>query len=181
MLTESVLLACAGGAAGLLFAWLSFSFLTQLIPDGLALNSGVRIDLKVFGFTLLLSLVTGIIFGLAPAVHATRVDLNEALKLGGGRSGAAGGHRRMRNMFVVVEIALALVLLIGAGLLIETFLRLRSLDIGVNPDNVLTLRTSSRAISTPNWRGEPRFIGRLWNVCVRPQASCQQVIRQRCR
>ena len=66
LLTESVLLAVAGGAAGLLFAWLSFSFLTQLIPDGLALNSGVRIDLKIFGFTLLLSLVTGIIFGLAP-------------------------------------------------------------------------------------------------------------------
>ena len=142
LLTESVLLAFAGGATGLLFAWLSFSFLTQLIPDGLALTSGVRIDLKIFGFTLLLSLVTGIIFGLAPALHAARVDLNEALKLGGGRSGAAGGHRRLRDMFVVVEIALALVLLIGAGLLIETFLRLRSLDIGVNPDNVLTLRTA---------------------------------------
>jgi putative ABC transport system permease protein len=142
LLTESVLLAFAGGAAGLLFAWLSFSFLMQLIPEGLALNSGVRIDLKIFGFTLLLSLVTGIIFGLAPALQAARVDLNEALKLGGGRSGSAGGHRRLRNMFVVVEVALALVLLIGAGLLIETFLRLRSLDIGVNHDNVLTLRTA---------------------------------------
>ncbi len=142
LLTESVLLAIAGGVAGLFFAWWSFSFLKQLIPDSMAMNAGVQIDARVFGFTLLLSLLTGIIFGLAPALQAAKVDLNEALKQSGGRTGTGAGHRRLRGALVVSEIALALVLAVGAGLLIQTFLRLRALDIGVNPENVLTLRTS---------------------------------------
>jgi putative ABC transport system permease protein len=142
LLTESVLLAVAGGVSGLLFAWLSFSFLKQIIPNGMAFNAGVRIDARVFGFTLLLSLLTGIIFGLAPALQAAKVDLNEALKQSGGRVGTGLGHRRLRSALVVIEVALALVLLVGAGLLIQAFLRLRALDIGVNPKNVLTLRTS---------------------------------------
>jgi predicted permease len=142
LLTESVLLAVAGGAAGLLFAWLSFSFLKQIVPAGMALNAGVRVDARIFGFTLLLSLLTGIIFGLAPALQAARVDLNEALKQSGGRAGTGGGHRRLRSALVVIEVALALVLLVGAGLLIKAFLRLRSLEIGVNSESVLTLRTT---------------------------------------
>ena len=142
LLTESVLLAVAGGAAGLVFAWLSFSFLKQIIPASMALNAGVRIDAKVFGFTMLLSLLTGIVFGLVPAFQAAKVDLNEALKQSGGRTGTGVGHRRLRSVLVVTEIALALVLLVGAGLLIQTFLKLRALDIGVSPENVLTLRTS---------------------------------------
>jgi putative ABC transport system permease protein len=141
LLTESVLLAVAGGVAGLFCAWWSFSFLTQLIPDSMTLNAGVRIDARVFGFALLLSLLTGIIFGLTPALQVAKVDLNEALKQSGGRTGTGAGHRRLRSALVVTEIALALVLLVGAGLLIQTFLRLRALDIGVNPENVLTLRT----------------------------------------
>jgi putative ABC transport system permease protein len=142
LLTESLLLALAGGLAGLLFAWLSFSFLKQIIPAGMALNAGVRIDAKVFGFTLVLSLITGLIFGLTPALQAARIDLNSTLKQSGGRTGTSAGHRRLRGALVITEIALALVLLVGAGLLIQTFLRLRALDIGVNPENVLTLRTS---------------------------------------
>jgi putative ABC transport system permease protein len=142
LLTESVSLAVAGGVAGLLFAWLSFFFLKQIIPGSMALHAGVRIDARVFVFTLLLSLFTGVIFGLAPALQAAKVDLNEALKQSGGRTGTGTGQRRLRGALVVVEIALALVLLVGAGLLIQTFLRLRALDIGVNPENVLTLRTA---------------------------------------
>lgn len=142
LLTESVLLAITGGVAGLFFAWLSFSFLKQIIPDSMALNAGVRIDIRLFSFTLLLSLLTGVIFGLVPALQAAKVDLNEALKQSGGRTGTGTGHRRLRSALVVVEIALALVLLVGAGLLIQTFLKLRALDIGVNAENVLTLRTS---------------------------------------
>jgi putative ABC transport system permease protein len=142
LLTESVLLAVAGGVSGLFLAWLSFSFLKQIIPVAMALNAGIRIDAKVFAFTLLLSLLTGIIFGLAPALQAAKVDLNEALKQSGGRGGTGVGHRRLRNTLVVIEIALALVLLVGAGLLIQAFLRLRSLDIGVNSENALTLRTT---------------------------------------
>ncbi len=142
LLTESILLAVAGGATGLLFAWLSFSFLKQIIPNSMALNASVRIDAKVFGFTMLLSLLTGIVFGLVPAFQAAKVDLNEALKQSGGRNGTGVGHRRLRSALVVTEIALALVLLVGAGLLIQTFLKLRALNLGVNPENVLTLRTS---------------------------------------
>jgi predicted permease len=142
LLTESLLLAVAGGTAGLLFAWLSFSFLKQIVPAGMALNAGVRIDARIFGFTLLLSFLTGIVFGLLPALQAAKVDLNEALKQSGGRAGTGGGHRRLRSALVVIEVALALVLLVGAGLLINAFLRLRSLDIGVNAENVLTLRTT---------------------------------------
>ncbi|MEP7274558.1 MAG: ABC transporter permease, partial [Acidobacteriota bacterium] len=141
LLTESVLLAVAGGVAGLLFAALSFSFLKQMIPGSMALTAGVRIDSRIFGFTLLLSLLTGIVFGLVPALQAAKVDLNEALKTGGGRTGTGAGNRRLRGALVVTEISLALVLLVGAGLLIQTFLRLRALDIGINPENVLTLRT----------------------------------------
>lgn len=142
LLTESVLLAAAGGIAGLIFASWSFSFLKQIIPDSMSLNATVGIDARVFGFTLLLSLLTGIVFGLAPALQAAKVDLNEALKLSGGRSGTGTGHRRMRGALIVTEVALALVLLVGAGLLIQTFVRLRALDIGLNPENVLTLRTT---------------------------------------
>lgn len=141
LLTESLLLAVAGGVAGLLFAWLSFSFLKQIIPDGMEMNAGVRIDARIFGFTLLLSVLTGIIFGLAPALQAAKVDLNEALKQSGGRTGTGTGHRRLRSVLVIAEVALALVLLVGAGLLIQTFLKLRGLDIGLNPENVMTLRT----------------------------------------
>jgi len=141
LLTESVLLAVAGGLAGLLFAWSSFSFLKQIIPDNMALNTGVRIDARIFGFTLMLSLLTGIVFGLAPALQAAKIDLNEALKQSGGRTGMGVGHRRLRGALVVIEIALAFVLLVGAGLLVRAFLRLRALDIGVNAENVLTLRT----------------------------------------
>jgi putative ABC transport system permease protein len=142
LLTESVVLAAAGGIAGLIFASWSFSFLKQIIPDSMSLNATVGIDARVFGFTLLLSLLTGIIFGLAPALQAAKVDLNEALKLSAGRTGTGIGHRRMRGALIVTEVALALVLLVGAGLLIQTFVRLRALDIGLNPENVLTLRTT---------------------------------------
>jgi putative ABC transport system permease protein len=167
LLTESLSLAVAGGVFGLYFAWLSFSFLKQIIPNGMVLNAAVRIDVRVFLFTLLLSLFTGIIFGLAPALQAAKVDLNDALKQGGGRSGTGFGHRRLRSALVIVEIALALVLLAGAGLLIQTFLRLRALDIGVNTENALTLRTAL----PPNKYGElPRRAAFYQQVLERVRA-----------
>src|SRR5206468_2533986 len=100
LLTESVLLAVAGGVAGLLCAWLSFAFLKQLIPRSMGMNADVHIDARIFGFTLLLSVLTGIIFGLAPALQAAKVDLNEALKQSGGRTGTGTGHRRLRGALV---------------------------------------------------------------------------------
>ena len=141
LLVESLLLASAGAVCGLLLASWSFAFLQRLIPDGLALSTKLSLDLQVLGFTLLLALVTAVVFGLVPAFQASNIDLNEALKQGGGRTGLNAGGNRLRSGMVVAEVALALVLLVGAGLLIQTFLKLRDQYSGLRPENVLTLRT----------------------------------------
>jgi putative ABC transport system permease protein len=142
LLTESVLLASLGGAIGLLFAFGSFAFLKQLIPESIALSIRLGISAPVFGYALLLTLLTGVSFGVAPALQAAKLDLNEALKQGGGRTGVGASHRKLRSALVVAEVSLSLVLLVGAGLLIQTFVRLRNLDPGFSPENVLTMTTS---------------------------------------
>lgn len=141
LLVESLLLATAGAVSGLLLASWSFAFLQRLIPDGLALSTKLSLDLRVLGFTLLLTLLTAVFFGLVPAFQAAKLDLNLALKQGGGRTGLNVGGNRLRSVLVVTEVALALVLLVGAGLLIQTFLKLRDQYSGLRPENVLTLRT----------------------------------------
>ncbi|MBA3357258.1 MAG: ABC transporter permease [Pyrinomonadaceae bacterium] len=141
LLVESLLLATAGAVCGLLIASVSFAFLQRLIPDGLALSTKLNLDLQVLGFTLLLALSTAVVFGLVPAFQASKIDLNGALKQGGGRTGLNAGGNRLRSAMVVSEVALALVLLVGAGLLIQTFLKLRDQYSGLRPENVLTLRT----------------------------------------
>ncbi len=141
LLVESLLLATAGGVCGLLLASLSFAFLQRLIPDGLAISTKLNLDVKVLGFTLLLALLTAVVFGLVPAFQASKIDLNGALKQGGGRTGLNVGGNRLRSFMVVTEVALALVLLVGAGLLIQTFLKLRDQYSGLRPEKVLTLRT----------------------------------------
>jgi len=142
LLTESTLLAIAGGALGMLVALWSFTFLKQLIPDGMLLSSSLKIDLVVLAYATGVSLFAGIIFGLAPALQASRIDLNKALKQGGSRStGGAGGHK-LRGAFVVAEVALALVLLIGAGLMIRTVFNLRGQYSIFQPEKLLTLRTT---------------------------------------
>jgi putative ABC transport system permease protein len=139
LLTESVLLAGVGGVCGLLVATWSFAVLRQLIPPGLAASATLGLDGQVLAYTLGLAALTGVLFGLAPAWQATRVDVNEALKQGGGRAGI--GQRRLQNALVVAEVALALVLLIGAGLLIQTFYRLRQVEVGFRVENVLAVQT----------------------------------------
>ena len=141
LLVESLLLAGAGAICGLLLASWSFAFLQRLIPDGMAGSTTLSLDLPVLGFTILITLLTAIVFGLAPAFQASKIDLNEALKQGGGRSGINAGSNRLRNVMVVAEVALALVLLVGAGLLIQTFLKLRNQYSTLRPESVLTLRT----------------------------------------
>jgi putative ABC transport system permease protein len=141
LLTESVLLSFAGGVAGAVVAVWSFEFLRHLIPPGLSLFVDLRIDTTVLVFTLALSVITGMVFGLAPALHSSRVDLNEALKQGGGRTSLSAGHRRLQGAMIVVEVALAMVLLVGAGLLIKTFTHLRDQYASLRAESVLALRT----------------------------------------
>lgn len=141
LLTESVLLSIAGGAAGLLLAAWSFEFLKKLVPEGLILSADLKIDLTVLGYALAISCLTGVVFGLAPAWQASRVSLNEVLKQGGGRGGAGAGGGRLRGALVVAEVALALVLLVGAGLMIQTVYHLRGQFAFFQPEQVLTVRT----------------------------------------
>jgi len=133
LLTESMLLAILGGGLGLLLALWGTDALIAVIPDVLPRAEEIGIDGGVLGFTLAVSMATGIIFGLVPA----KPDLNESLKEGG-RTSASGRHR-VRNVLVVAEVALALVLLIGAGLMIRSIFGLRGIAPGINAKNVLTM------------------------------------------
>jgi putative ABC transport system permease protein len=140
LLTESLLLAAIGSVLGLGFAWLGIKALVAISPRDLMSLQTVGLNLTVLAWTLGVSILTGIIFGLAPALHISRLNLNDSLKEGGkSESGQASGNRRLRNALVVSEIALAVVLLASAGLLIRSFLRLQQVDRGFNTDNVLTM------------------------------------------
>jgi putative ABC transport system permease protein len=146
LLTESVLLALAGGAAGLLLAAGStrvLFYVFKLDSFHLPLRSvdSIPMDGRVFAFALLVSCLTGVLFGVAPAVSALRTGMNESLKEGG-RSAAAGGRNRLRHVLVASEVALAMVVLSGAGLMIKSMTRLLGVDPGLNPKNVLTLGMS---------------------------------------
>jgi len=140
LLVESLLLASVGSAIGLLFAWWSFAFLQRLIPDGLILSTKLSLDPRVLGFTFCVMLLTAVLFGLLPALQASGLDLNEALKQGG-RTGMNAGSSRLRSVLVVAEVALALVLLVAAGLLMQTFLKLQNQYTELRSESVLTLRT----------------------------------------
>ena len=140
LLTESLLLALLGSALGLGFAWLGIKALMLISPKDLVSLQSVSINMTVLLWTLGVSILTGIIFGLAPALHISRLNLNDSLKDGGkSESGQASGSRRLRSALVVSEIALAVVLLASAGLLIRSFIRLQQVDRGFNTDNVLTM------------------------------------------
>ncbi|MDQ3803874.1 MAG: ABC transporter permease [Acidobacteriota bacterium] len=138
-LTESVLLAALGGGLGLLLSVWGVSLLKTFIPENISQARAVAVDARVLGFTVLVSLLTGLIFGLAPAVQASNFNLNETLKEGGRDSAAGSRGNRIRALLVVAEVAVSLVLLIGAGLLINSFLRLRNVDPGFRADNLLTM------------------------------------------
>lgn len=142
LLTESVLLALMGGALGLALAVLAVKALRVFGPDNIPRLNEVGVDGRVVGFTLFVSLLTGIVFGLAPALRASRVDLHETLKEGGRSSGDAArrGHLQPRKLLVISEVALSLVLLIGAGLLIRSYQHILNSDQGFNPHNVLSMR-----------------------------------------
>jgi putative ABC transport system permease protein len=142
MLTESLLLSLTGGALGLLIAMWGVDLFIGLSPGDIPRLNEVGVDGRLLGFTLFISLLTGIGFGLLPALQATRLDPQNALKEGGSKATEGLRRRGARNLLVVAEIALAQVLLIGAGLLIMSFVRLQAVDPGFNPSNLLTARVS---------------------------------------
>jgi len=138
LLTESVLLALCGGVVGIAFAYWGVELLKAFGPDNIPRLREISIDPRVLLFTFAISLLTGIAFGLVPAFQASRADVNDALKEGG--RGSTGGRGALRNVFVVAEVSLALVLLIGAGLMIRSFIRLNRVEPGFESNRVLTMR-----------------------------------------
>jgi putative ABC transport system permease protein len=139
-LTESILLATLGGVFGLLLSIVGVRLLTGFIPNDISQLKAITLDARVLGFTLLISMLTGLIFGLVPALQASIFNPNETLKEGGRDSSSGSRGNRIRGTLVIAEVAVSLVLLIGAGLLINSFLRLRNVDPGFRTDNLLTMK-----------------------------------------
>lgn len=157
MLTESILLAVTGGLAGLMIAYWGLDALVAVLPDrqlnSLPFLKSLSIDTRILGFSFGLSALTGIVFGLVPALQSSRLNLNETLKEGG-RTTSGGARHRLRSAFVVTQIALAVVLLVGAGLMMKSLFRLLQANIGFNPDNVLTMNVAL----PPNYSEPPAMI-----------------------
>jgi len=146
LLTESVLLSVTGGLLGLGLGFIGVRALLAISPAGLPRigedGAAIGVDWRVLGFTLAVSLLTGILFGLFPAISASRTDLNSSLKESSNRSGTGFRQSKARSLLVVSEVSLALVLLIGSALLIRTFMALRGVNPGFDPHNILTLEMS---------------------------------------
>jgi len=152
LLVESLVLSLAAGAAGLLIGWWGLRALLAMLPVGLPALSNAALDWRVVAFTVILSTLTGVVFGVVPALQATRVDLIEGLREGArGTIGSRRAHRT-RNALVVVEVALAAVLLIGASLLIQTFIRLLNVNTGFRSDSVLTMEVALPRSAYPGQR-----------------------------
>ncbi len=142
LLTESIVLSFIGGAAGLAIAYWVVPLIVKTLPPAqlmvMPFLESLHFDAKILAFSFGLSLLTGVIFGLVPAMQSSGSDLNEVLKEGGRKSQTGAGHR-VRSVMVVTEIALAVVLLVGAGLMVKSLLRLLNTNIGFNADNLLTM------------------------------------------
>ncbi|HEU4451578.1 MAG TPA: ABC transporter permease [Longimicrobium sp.] len=166
MLTESILLSLAGGAGGLLLALAGGRVLLAALPADLPRSGEVGVDARVLGFTLLLALGTGVLFGLLPAIRASRGDLHASLKAGGRRSGSASSQR-LSGALVMVEVALAVVLVIGAGLLLQSLWKLRQVDPGFRPEGVTTARLT---LTGPRFEDPARVAAFYDDVLTRVRA-----------
>ena len=140
LLSESILLACIGGVAGLLVAFVDLKLFLSILPGTLPRASEVTLDSRVLLFTLLISLLAGVLFGLAPALKASKSNLQSSLREGG--RGSSKGRHRLQGALVATEVALSLVLLVGAGLMVRTLAALWKVDPGFNPDHALTFSLS---------------------------------------
>ncbi|HEV8485541.1 MAG TPA: ABC transporter permease [Blastocatellia bacterium] len=154
LLTESLLLALVGGCLGLLLALWGIEPLVRLAPEDIPRLHEVALDGRVLAVTALVTILTGLIFGLVPAVRASKPDLNEAMKEGSRGTSAGAGHARTRSALVVVEVAMALMLLVWSGLMIKTLSGLQHVDPGFKPENVVTIQTflpDSKYDETAKW------------------------------
>ncbi|MGH9314559.1 MAG: FtsX-like permease family protein [Vicinamibacterales bacterium] len=180
-LTESVVLALLGGVAGLFVAYWAVEALPHLAPDAATVVGldRVKVDARVLGFTLLLSLATGALFGLLPAWQLARQDVNESLR-DGGRS-IAGGRRRVRIGLVVAEVALASLLLVGAGLALRSFRTILAADPGIRPAGVITALVTRRACAIASRSARSRRFWRSNSGSRRSRASDASARRPTCR
>jgi predicted permease len=156
LLTESLLLAALGAALGILLAFWGTSFIASQLPDGIPRLQEARVDAPVLIFTLAVSLLTGLLFGLAPALQSSRPNLTEGLKEGD--RGSSGRRQRLRSVLVVGEVALTLTLLVGAGLLLQSFRRVLQVDPGFKAQNLLTMRLS---VNNPDGQQVANFFDQL--------------------
>jgi putative ABC transport system permease protein len=168
LLTESALLAVLGGLAGLLLAVWGLDVLVALSPADTPRLDQIGVDGRVLVFTFGVSLLTGLVFGLVPALQASKPDLNESLKEGG-RGSTGGIHgSRVRSLIVVFEVALSLVLLICAGLMIRSFIRLQTFEMGFNPNNLLTMRVQ---LPGSKYRENPQVINFFQQLFQRMEST----------
>ena len=157
LLTESILLSVVGGLVGLIVSVWAVDLFIKLSPGDIPRLSEASVDLRLLGFALLVSLLTGVGFGLLPAFQATKTDLNSSLKEGGGKATEGQQRRRARSVLVVTEIALAQVLLVGAALLAISYVRVTQIDPGFNADGVLTAKIAPSRKKYPDPRSREMF------------------------
>jgi putative ABC transport system permease protein len=163
LLTESFLLAFVGGGLGAFIAVWGVEVVARLSASTLPRVNEIGIDGRAIGFTLAITLATGLLFGLAPAWQSARPDLNESLKEGGGKGSESGGRHRLRGLLVVGEIAIALVLLVGAGLMVKSLYRLQQVEPGFDPSHALTMRLALPEAKYPEPQRQRDFFDRLLN------------------
>jgi predicted permease len=157
LLTESLLLSLLGGVLGVWFGWWAKDFLLQWNPWGNSAPAmALKLDLRVLGFTLLVSLLTGIVFGVAPALRATRVNLNSTLK-DEARNQSSGSRARLSQALIVAQVAMSVILLIGAGLFVRTLRNLNNVDVGFNRENLLLFRVDPRLNNYKNEQIAPLY------------------------
>ncbi|HZS47149.1 MAG TPA: ABC transporter permease [Blastocatellia bacterium] len=163
LLTESVLLGILGGVAGLAIAAAALYLVRVINPGNIPRLDDIAIDGRVLTFTLSISILTGIIFGIGPALRIANVDLNSALKQGGRNSGGSGlaiKNDVLRSLLVIAEVALSLMLLVGAGLLIRSFIRIQSVPPGFNTDHMISMRVS---LAGPKYNGQPKATAQFYD------------------
>ena len=156
LLVESVMLSLLGAVVGLGFAYAGLDVLTHFVPPDVLQADTIAVNGSVLVFTLVVALITGLVFGLVPAVQASNFDLNDTLKEGGRDSGAVRG-KRLRSSLVIAEVAVSFILLIGAGLLINSFMHLRNLDPGFRADHLLTLNVDLSEVKYPDTQRRVAF------------------------